>query len=136
MRPGDRVLIAASDGGYTHTGWDPDASDRVLDLSPFHRSTLHCTEHSLANVLGRPLDDEEHTLLAQLKVDRETGPDPIIDNQVGRTIFKILRTERTVEMKNAKFDTYRASGMEPAPSSNGRSSMSSVTMLGSILLTN
>jgi CRISPR-associated endonuclease/helicase Cas3 len=90
LRPGDRVAVHTTSGGYGPHGWDPGETAPVLDLSPACRRSLHLTESALANLLGRPPDEEEHALLQALRLDDEDEPDPARDNKIAAEIAEAL----------------------------------------------
>ena len=92
LRPGDRVLVLASDGGYrAETGWDPDSTECVRDLSPFVRQTVFLTPPALANLLGDAYDAEASALCEQAQPDPELGVDPALDAELGQRAATLLR---------------------------------------------
>ena len=79
VRPGHRLVLPATAGGYGPGGWDPQATATVTDLSPRLRGTLHLTGPALANAMGGPLHPEHRDLLTRLDFDPDDGPDPQAD---------------------------------------------------------
>ncbi len=50
LRPGDVVVLAPQEGLYDEHGWNPSASDPVLDVSPLRSGILLLTEAALENL--------------------------------------------------------------------------------------
>jgi len=87
LRPGDRVVLAANDGGYGDAGWDPAQRNPVHDLSPLLRDTVQLSAIALQNLYGRELDADERAELAELRLGGEDQPDPERDEAIGRAVL-------------------------------------------------
>lgn len=90
VRPGNRIVVDASIGGYSCSGWDPDSTTAVVDLSPMLTKTVELTRSSLTEVLGRQLDDSEVELLTDLD-DETVTPD--IEGAIGQHFAAVLEVD-------------------------------------------
>ena len=90
VRPGNRIVVDASIGGYSSSGWDPDSTTAVVDLSPLLTKTVELTRSSLTEVLGRQLVDSEVGLLADLD-DETVTPD--IEGAIGQHFAAVLEAD-------------------------------------------
>jgi len=59
LRPGDVVVLAPGDGLYDEFGWNPTATEPVLDVSLLHSATLPLSEEALQNLAPWCLDSPE-----------------------------------------------------------------------------
>lgn len=91
LRPGSTIVLPADAGGYGSIGWDPTATDTVLDLSPSLRATLHLNTRAVTNLLGHQPDDHLAQLLNELTFDPEEGPDPQWDRTIAAQLGTVLK---------------------------------------------
>lgn len=84
LRPGDVVVLRSTDGGYDQFGWNPDATEEVLDASLLAGRALPLSPLIVKNLV--PDSVEQRTLVAQLAELDDTGvdetPDPVHDQEV------------------------------------------------------
>ena len=72
LRPGDVVVLAPEDGLYDEFGWNPTATEPVLDVSLLHSATLPLSAEALQNLSPTCLDNPD--VLTALRV-LQTPPD-------------------------------------------------------------
>lgn len=91
VRPGQTVVLSVTAGGYTESGWDPDANATVTDLGPVLGGRMWVTVEAFENLLGRPLSEGERSLIESLELGGDEVPDPEVDEEAGRQLDMLLR---------------------------------------------
>lgn len=90
VRPGNRIVVNASIGGYSTSGWDPESAVSVVDLSPLLAKAVQLSRSTLEEVLDRHLEEEEFRWLTELD-------DPTVTNDVEAAISSRFATLLAVE---------------------------------------
>jgi CRISPR-associated endonuclease/helicase Cas3 len=96
MRPGDVVVLDANDGLYDQFGWNPDATEPVLDSAILHAGVLPLTTAVFANLVADH-DDRAglDSLLADLEAaEADDGPVPGYDETWVVKVLDALRAAR------------------------------------------
>lgn len=97
LRPGGRVIVASTAGGYSSAGWDPASTERVADLSAWLGGAVILVPSVLEHSLGVRVDEDLEGLLARLvdpdelpTLDEETEIAARLWNEVGPIISTVL----------------------------------------------
>jgi CRISPR-associated endonuclease/helicase Cas3 len=79
-------------GGYGVSGWDPDVTDQVRDISPLVRNAIWLVPEAVENLLARPLDERTRGLIEALQVSDDDPADADADRVAAEDLLAYLKS--------------------------------------------
>jgi len=76
IRPGDRIVLPCTDGGYGPQGWDPDSREPVRDLSARLRHQIHLCADALSAAAGDQPDEDVLAALHEIVTSASSDDEP------------------------------------------------------------